>query len=93
MSPERILKIAESPEIPTFVFGSEALENWTRKHRNPHTGECFRHSGHYVVIHPSLNPFVLPSFRVLSCWNVGSCLPRSWDVDDNLPFEERRQAA
>ena len=35
MSPERILKIAESPEIPTFVFGSEALENWTRKH--PHS--------------------------------------------------------
>lgn len=93
MSPLEILDVAEQPDVPSFIFGSEALADWTRKHVSPHTGECFKHSGFYVIIHPSLNPSQLPSFRVLSCWNVGDRVPRSWDVDDDLPYEEMRKAA
>lgn len=85
MTPEEILEIAENPAIPSFVFGSEALKEWTREHRNQFTGECEKYSGYYVVMHLSTAPARLPSFRVLSCWNHGDRVPRYWDIDDTLP--------
>ena len=85
MSPADVLEIADHPETPSFLFGSEALADWNRGHRNPHTGECVRNSGFYVVIHPSLAPGVLPSFRVLSAWRTWQRLPDAWDIDDTLP--------
>ncbi len=91
MTPERIMEIAERPETPSFLFGSAALEKWTRQHRNSHTGECFKSSVHYVVIHPSLNPEVRDSHRVLSCWNVGEVVPRSWDIDESVGFADKAE--
>ncbi|WP_060192683.1 hypothetical protein [Burkholderia ubonensis] len=80
MTPERILEIANYPETPKFNFGSEALDDWTRKHRNAMTGECHTHSGWYVVRHRSLNQAQRPDHLVLSCWNMGKRVPLSYDV-------------
>lgn len=85
MTPERIREIADHPETPSFLFGGEQLDAWTRAHINRHTGECVRSSSHYVVIHPSLAPDLRPTFRVLSIWINGQHFPCSWDIDDTLP--------
>lgn len=81
MTPERIQELADAEETPKFLFGSDALAEFTRKHRCAHTGECVNPSGWYVVIHPSLKPGEA-AFRVLSCWNFGQRVPTSWDVPD-----------
>lgn len=86
MTPQRIMQIAESPETPSFMFGSPELDAWTRQHRNLHTGQCVNSSGYYVVIHPSLDIARKESFRVLSCWNYGYSVPHSWDLDETVGF-------
>jgi len=80
MSPERVLEIANAPDVPKFVFGSQKLDEWTRKHRNARTSVATEDSGFYVVVHRSLNPAQRPDFRVLSRWEWGRVVPRSWDV-------------
>lgn len=80
MTPERIVEIANRPDVPKFLFGSKELENWTREHRNPHTGEATKDSGYYVVVHRSLDPDQRPDFRVLTRWDWMQSSPRSWDV-------------
>ena len=80
MTSEEILERANHPDVPKFIFGSQELSDWNRKHRNPTTGQCENYSGPYVVIHRSLNPQQRPDFRVLSCWNYGAIVPHSWDV-------------
>lgn len=87
MKPEEILEIANHPDVPTFSFGSEKLEAWTRQHRNQITGQCVRHSGWYVVIHRSHNRKQRPDFRVLSSWMPGHCVPFSYDVPPSKPLE------
>lgn len=77
---EDILEIANNPDVPKFLFGSTALDDWTRTHRDLRTGKCKKDSGYYVVIHRSLNPTQRQDFRVLSCWNTGYVVPHSWDV-------------
>lgn len=79
MTPENILEVANRPDVPKFVFGSQALAEWNRAHRNMYTHQAMENSGPYVVIHQSLIPG-LPDFRVLSQWNIGDCVPRSRDV-------------
>lgn len=93
MSPEEILEIAENPAVPSFVFGTPQLEEWTRMHRNQFSGICHKNSGFYVVIHPSLKPYTLPSFRVVSRWQYGQVVPHSWDVDDELPYRTSHEMA
>lgn len=85
MNSERILEIANNPEVPKFIFGSPALEEWTRKHRDPLTCEAIDDSGFYVVVHPSLNPRQRPDLRVLSRWRSGGVVPSSWDVPVTEP--------
>jgi hypothetical protein len=80
MTPARILELANDPDTPTMVFGTQELQDWTNKHRNFHTGQCHTSSGWYVVIHRSLNPAQRADTRVLSCWNLGFCVPHSHDV-------------
>ena len=80
MTPEEILERANRPEVPKFIFGSEELKVWTRKHVNQTTGECMEDSGLYVVIHRSLHPSQRPDFRVLSNWVKYRRTPFSWDV-------------
>lgn len=82
MTPERILELVDAEETPKFVFGSDALAEFARKHRNPRTGQCATYSGWYVVIHPSLKPGEA-DFRVLSCWWEGQIVPTSFDVPDS----------
>lgn len=84
MNHVRILQIANDPDVPKFVFGSKELVDWTRRHRNPHTGEAIESSGFYVVVHRSLNPAQRPDFRVLSRWDWGKVFPTSWDVPDSV---------
>ena len=86
MTPEEILEISKRPDVPKFVFGSQDLKDWTDEHRDPHTGECIKHSGWYVVIHRSLYPWRRPDFRVLSCWWPGDRVPRAFDVQSEVPF-------
>jgi len=92
MKPEEILEIANSPDVPTFSFGSEKLEDWTRQHRNQFTGQCIRHSGWYVVIHRSHNRKQRPDFRVLSSWMPGHRVPFSYDVPPSNPLERIESA-
>lgn len=80
MTSEKILELANNPLFPSFYFGTEALKEWEREHRNMYTGECFKYSGPYVVIHKSTDPEHRPDFRVLSVWNPGHVVPHSWDV-------------
>lgn len=84
MNKERILELANDPDTPKMVFGSQALQDWTNKHRNFHTGQCHTHSGWYVVIHRSLTNRH-QDFRVLSCWNVGCVVPLAYDVPELTP--------
>lgn len=84
MNPERILELANDPTTPKMLFGSQELQDWTSKHRNFHTGQCHTPSDWYVVIHRSLNPAQRSDFRVLSCWNLGYCVPVSYDVPAEL---------
>lgn len=85
MAPEEILQIANHPDVPKFIFGSKELADWTSAHRNPHTCAAEKDSGHYVVIHRSLNPAQRPDVRVLSRWCWGERVPRSWDVPAVAP--------
>lgn len=80
MSPDVILELANSPDVPKFIFGSPELEEFTRQIRNPYTGVATKDSSFYVVIHRSLNPQQRPDFRVLSRWSWGAVTPYSWDV-------------
>ena len=84
MTPQEVLELAAHPDVPKFIFGTEALEAWTREHRDSRTGECIKSSGLYLVIHRSLNPSQRPDFRVLSAWCYGDRVPRSWDVPQVL---------
>ncbi len=80
MTPQRILELANDPATPKFVFGSPDLDDWTRKHRNSHTGQCHTSSGWYVVRHRSLLSPPGPDLLVLSCWIFGQRVPLSHDV-------------
>ena len=80
MDAARILAIARDPHVPTFLFGSTALADWTREHKNPHTGEALQDSGFYVVVHRSMDSARRPDFRVLSRWHWGQRVPQSWDI-------------
>lgn len=80
MTPERILELANRPDVPKFIFGSRELEAWTAEHIDRRTGVCTKWSiDWYVVIHRSLNP-QQQDFRVLSCWRHGDVAPRSEDI-------------
>ena len=72
MMNRRIVELASSPDTPKFVFGSDELEAWTRKHVDPISGRCFERSGWYVVAHSG--------FCVLSAWSYGQSVPLSYDV-------------
>ncbi|MDD2742030.1 MAG: hypothetical protein PHV02_07145 [Rhodocyclaceae bacterium] len=79
MRKEEILAIANNLDVPKFVFGTDALKEWTRQHRNPFTGQCYKDSNFYVVVHRSLNPRIR-GFKILSRWRQGDVVPLSWDV-------------
>ena len=72
MMNRRIVELAKSPDTPRFVFGSDELEAWTRKHVSPITGQCVERSGWYVVGHSG--------FSILSAWSYGQCVPLSYEV-------------
>ncbi len=82
MSPAEILEKANHHSVPSFVFGSMALEDWTNRHRDKHTGQCFTESGFYVVVHRTHTPERSLDFRVLSRWDYLHCVPKSWDVPE-----------
>ena len=83
MTDDQILAIANDPKTPCFLFGSNELDEWTRKHRNQHTGQCHTSSDWYVVYHRSLRPGQ-PDFRVLSMWKMGQVVPFSFDVPNKV---------
>ena len=92
MSPLEILQKANHHNVPTFVFGSEALKQWTNRYRDAHTGQAIEDSGFYVVVHNTFSPAKQLDFRVLSHWVWGQCVPRSWDVPEPdvwVPVMER----
>ena len=95
MTPQEIREIADHPEVPTFIFGSEALKEWTRQNVDQNDGVCWNLAqSFYVVVHPSINGSRSPTFRVLSRWEYGQRVPRTWDIDDTidgpLPHEVER---
>lgn len=73
MTSERILELANHPDVPKFEFGGPELAAWTQKYQ--------RSSGSpwYVVIHRSWNPLVR-DFKVLSRWTYDAIVPVSYDV-------------
>ena len=85
MDAARIIELAESDDTPKFMFGSEELEAWTRKHierRTNGSAGCHTYSGWYVVLHKNIGR---PGcFRVLSCWNIGQVFPTSYDVPESV---------
>lgn len=83
LTDEEILKIANDPNTPTFLFGSAALSEWNANHRNPHTGACFDSSDWYVVKHMDITGRGR-HFRVLSRWVYGLLVPVSHDVPADL---------
>jgi len=82
MDAQRIAQLANDPSTPRFMFGGDALKDWTRKHRNSATGRCalVGGSGWYLVKHTSLNPQQRPDFWTLNQWHYDQVTPQSVDV-------------
>lgn len=82
MEAYRVMRLANDPSVPRFLFGGSALEVWTRKHRDPNTGYCGHvgGSGWYLVKHQSFNPAQRPDFWTLNHWHYMQVTPYSVDV-------------
>lgn len=80
MTSLEIREIADSPEVPSFTFGSEEHQEWTRQHWNANTGLSIKDSGFYVVVHKGVRGS--PTFRVLSRWRYADRVPQAWDVNE-----------
>lgn len=88
-----IVELAICPATPCFLFGSAALEAWTRRHCNPATGCCGVVAGSewYLVRHRSLNPAQRPDFWSLNRWNYLQVVPMSFDVPAGVVDLRRRE--